>query len=318
MRAVQFDRFGPPEVLRINDIPTPQPGPGEVLVEVHAASVDAGETAFRAGKMRRVTRTRFPRGLGSDFTGRVAAVGSDVRAWKVGAEVWGLMPHFTFGAIADYVAVPEQRLARAPENLSLLEAAALPVSGTTAMTALTDKAQLQSGERLLVRGATGGVGSVTVQLGKALGAHVTALAGARNLDWITQLGADETLNYRTTRPDDLDRFDVIVDVVGTDLGAYQSRLTHRGRLIALAFDPDRVVSSMLSTGLRAATTPRRIKMFSNNPPVERIAELTRAAEAGTIRPMIDTVFPMHDIAAVHHRLETGGVRGKHVINMQRL
>lgn len=165
------------------------------------------------------------------------------------------MPHFTFGAIADYVAVPEQRLARAPENLSLLEAAALPVSGTTAMTALTDKAQLQSGERLLVRGATGGVGSVTVQLGKALGAHVTALAGARNLDWITQLGADETLNYRTTRPDDLDRFDVIVDVVGTDLGAYQSRLTHRGRLIALAFDPDRVVSSMLSTGLRAATTP---------------------------------------------------------------
>ncbi|MGY0500792.1 zinc-binding dehydrogenase [Nocardia sp. FBN12] len=171
--------------------------------------------------------------------------------------------------------MPEQRLARAPRNLSLLEAAALPVSGTTA---LTDKAQLQAGERLLVRGATGGVGSVAVQLGKALGAHVTALAGARNLDWITQFGADDALDYRTTRPDDLDRFDVIVDVVGTGLGAYQARLARRGRLIAFAFDPDRVVSSMLSTGLRAATAPRRVKMFSNNPSVDRIAELTRGTD----------------------------------------
>ncbi|MET9821894.1 NAD(P)-dependent alcohol dehydrogenase [Streptomyces sp. NPDC006349] len=318
MRAVQFDRFGPPEVLRVHDIPTPRPGPGEVLVEVCAASVDAGETAFRAGKMRRVTRTRFPRGLGSDFAGRVAAVGSGVSAWNVGDAVWGLTPHLVFGAVAEYVAVPERRLARAPENLSLLEAAALPVAGTTAMTALTDKARLQPGERLLVRGATGGVGSVAVQWGKALGAHVTALAGARNLDWITRLGADDALDYRTTRPAALGRFDVIVDVVGTDLGAYQARLAPKGRLVALSFDADRVVSSMLGTALRAAAAPRRVKMFSNNPSADRIAELTRAAEAGTIRPVIDTVFPLHDIAAAHARLEAGGVRGKHVIDMRAL
>ncbi|KPC89193.1 dehydrogenase [Streptomyces sp. NRRL WC-3753] len=316
MRAVQFDRFGPPDVLRINDVPTPRPGPGEVLVEVRAASVDAGETAFRAGAMRRVTRTRFPRGLGSDFAGRVAAVGSGVRARHVGESVWGLMPHLVFGAVADYVAVPERRLARAPENLSLLEAAALPVAGTTATTALTDKARLQPGERLLVRGATGGVGSAAVQLGKALGAHVTALAGARNLDWITRLGADEALDYRTTRPEDLGRFDVIVDVVGTDVGAYQARLARKGRLVALSFDADRVVSSMLGTALRAAAAPRRVKMFSNNPSADRIAELTRAAEAGTIRPVIDTVFPMRDVAEAHHRLEAGGVRGKYVIDLQ--
>ncbi|MEJ1197879.1 MULTISPECIES: NAD(P)-dependent alcohol dehydrogenase [unclassified Streptomyces] len=316
MRAVQFDRFGPPEVLRVNDVPTPRPGAGEVLVKVHAVSVDAGEIAFRAGKLRRVTRTRFPRGLGSDFAGRVAAVGGGVPAWSVGDAVWGLMPHLTFGSVADYVAVPGQRLAPAPRNLSLLEAAALPAAGTTALTALTDKARLQPGERLLVRGATGGVGSIAVQLGKALGAHVTALAGARNLDWITRLGADEAVDYRTTRPEGLDRFDVIVDVVGTDLGAYQARLARKGRLVALSFDSDRVVSSMLGTALRAAATPRRVKMFSNNPSTDRIAELTRAAEAGTIRPVIDTVFPMSDIAAIHHRLESGGVRGKHVIDMQ--
>ncbi|AIJ13597.1 NAD(P)-dependent alcohol dehydrogenase [Streptomyces lividans] len=316
MRAVQFDRFGPPDVLRVNDVPAPRPGPGEVLVEVHAASVDAGETAFRAGRMRRVTRVRFPRGLGSDFAGRVAALGSGVRAWSVGDAVWGLMPHLTFGAIADYVAVPEQRLARAPKNLDLLEAAALPVVGTTAMTALSGKARLQPGERLLVRGATGGVGSVAVQLGKALGAHVTALAAARNLDWITRLGADEAVDYRTTRPEDLDRFDVIVDVVGTDLGAYRKRLARGGRLVALSFDSDRVVSSMLGIALRAAATPRRVKMFSNNPSADRIAELTRAVEAGTIRPVVDTVFPMRDIAAVHQRLEAGGVRGKYVVDLR--
>ncbi|MFC9053142.1 NAD(P)-dependent alcohol dehydrogenase [Streptomyces anthocyanicus] len=316
MRAVQFDRFGPPDVLRVNDVPAPRPGPGEVLVEVHAASVDAGETAFRAGRMRRVTRVRFPRGLGSDFAGRVAALGSGVRAWSVGDAVWGLMPHLTFGAIADYVAVPEQRLARAPKNLDLLEAAALPVVGTTAMTALSGKARLQPGERLLVRGATGGVGSVAVQLGKALGAHVTALAAARNLDWITRLGADEAVDYRTTRPEDLDRFDVIVDVVGTDLGAYRKRLARGGRLVALSFDSDRVVSSMLGIALRAAATPRRVKMFSNNPSADRIAELTRAVEAGTIRPVVDTVFPMRDIAAVHQRLEAGGLRGKYVVDLR--
>ncbi|MER6511316.1 NAD(P)-dependent alcohol dehydrogenase [Nonomuraea sp. NPDC001636] len=317
MRAVQYTRFGPPEVLRVDDVPTPRPGPGEVLVEVRAASVDAGELAFRAGRLRGIARARFPRGLGGDFTGRVAALGPGVHAWSAGQEVWGLMPHFAFGAIADYVAVPEQRLARAPENLSLLDAAALPSSGTTALTALTDKAGLTSGERLLVRGATGGVGSIAVQLGKALGAHVTALAGARNLGWVTELGADAALDYRTTRPQDLGRYDVILDVVGTDLGAYQARLARGGRMVALAFDQDRILTSMVTTGLRAALSPRRMKLFSNNPSPARIAELTASAEAGSVRPVIDTVYPIGDVAEAHRRLEAGGVRGKLVIDLQR-
>jgi NADPH:quinone reductase-like Zn-dependent oxidoreductase len=317
MRAVQYTRFGPPEVLGVNDVPTPQPGPGEVLVEVSAASVDAGELAFRAGRLRGIARARFPRGLGGDFTGRIAALGSGAHAWSAGEEVWGLMPHFAFGAIADYVTVPEQRLARAPKNLSLLDAAALPSSGTTALTALIDKAGLTSGERLLVRGATGGVGSIAVQLGKALGAHVTALAGARNLGWVAELGADAALDYRTTRPQDLGHYDVILDVVGTDLGAYQARLNRRGRMVALAFDQDRILTSMATTGLRAALSPRRMKLFSNNPSPARIAELTAFAEAGSIRPVIDTVYPIGDVAEAHRRLEAGGVRGKLIIDMQR-
>ncbi len=316
MRAVQYDRFGLPDVLRINEVPTPDPGPGEVLVDVHAASVDAAETALRSGKLRRVIRAGLPRGTGTDFVGRVTAVGSGVHTWHAGDAVWGLMPHLTFGSMADYVSVPEQRLARAPKNLDFLEAAALPVSGTTVLTALTDKAHLAEGERLLVRGAAGGVGNVAVQLGKALGAHVTALAGARNLDWVGELGADEVLDYRTTRAEDLGRFDVILDVVGTGLGAFRTRLNRQGRLVALAFDPDRIIFSMISTGLRGAVSPRRNKLFSNNPSADRIAELTRSVEAGSIRPMVDTVFAMTDVAEAHRRLEAGGVRGKYVVDMQ--
>ncbi|WP_033284623.1 NAD(P)-dependent alcohol dehydrogenase [Streptomyces sp. NRRL F-525] len=316
MRAVQYDRYGPPEVLRVDEVPVPSPGPGEVLVEVYAASVDAGEIAFRAGRLRWMTRAGFPRRVGGDFAGRVVEAGAGVSAWRTGDAVWGLVPHLTFGSIAEYVAVPERRLSRAPKNLSLLDAAALPVSGTTALTALTDKAQLAPGERLLVRGAAGGVGSVAVQLGKALGAHVTALAGARNVDWVVELGADVALDYRTTRPEDLGRFDVIVDVVGTDLGAYQARLARRGRLIALAFDPDHIVTSMLGTGLRAAARPRRVKLFSNDPSADRIAELARSVEAGDVRPVTDTVFPLADIAEAHRRLERGGVRGKFVIEVR--
>ncbi|WP_173136368.1 NAD(P)-dependent alcohol dehydrogenase [Kibdelosporangium persicum] len=315
MRAVQYERVGGPEVLRVNNVPTPEPGSGEVLVEVRAASVDASEAVIRAGKLRGFVRGRFPRRLGSDFAGHVVALGPGVHAWSVGDDVWGLMPHYAFGALADYVVVPGQRLARAPENLSLLDAAALPVSGTTALTALTDKAGLKSGERLLVRGASGAVGSLVVQLGKAFGAHVTGLAGAANLDLVTELGADVALDYRTTRPEELGSFDVIVDLVGTHISAYLARLTRGGRMVALAFDQDRILTSMATLILRFAVD-RRIKVFSNNPSPERIAGLTTAVEAGSIRPVIDTVFPLTGIAEVHRRLEAGGVRGKHVIDMR--
>jgi Zinc-binding dehydrogenase len=200
--------------------------------------------------------------------------------------------------------------------LTVLDAAALPVSGTTVLTALTEEARLTKGERLLVRGATGGVGSIAVQLGNALGAHVTALAGARNLDWVRELGADTALDYRTTRPADLDPFDVILDAVGTDMGAYRRRLTRRGRIVELAFDEDHLVSSFASVAWNTATKPRKIKAFSNNPSAERIAELTRYVESGAIRPVVDALYPMASIAEAHRRLEAGGVRGRLVIDMQ--
>ena len=317
MRTVLYDRYGPPEVLYISEVPTPEAGAGDVLVEVHAASVGGGEPMIRAGRLRRVMRLKFPQGVGVDFAGRVASVGADVRGLGVGDAVWGIVPHRTFGSVADYVAVPERRLAPAPRNVDLVEAAALPAVGTTAITALTDKARLEKGERLLVRGASGGLGSVAVQLGKALGAHVTALVGARNLDWVRDLGADDAFDYRKTGPEALDRFDVILDAVGTDLLAYRRRLTRRGRMLPLALDPDHPLRSVAFAAWGSVADSQRIKVFSNDPPPERIAELTRYVESGAIRPTVDKVFPMAAVAETQRRLEAGGVRGKYVVEIRR-
>ena len=316
MRAVRYDEFGPADVLHVVELPQPQVTPGEVLVRVRAAGVSAGEAPIRAGKLRRVMRHRPPAGVGNDFTGHVEAVGDGVRRLRVGDAVWGLMPHLTFGSTADYVVVPERLLAPAPHNISLVDAAALPSVGTTALTALTDKVHLQQGQRLLVRGASGGVGSIAVQLGRALGAHVTALASARNIDVVQALGAHRALDYRVVSPADLDTFDVILDAVGTDLAAYRRLLSPRGRMIALAIDPHHLVKTFAFVARGSLGAARKVSAFSNNPSTERITELTRYVESGAIRPVIDTVFPMDAIVEAHRRIEAGGVRGKYVIDMQ--
>lgn len=307
MRAVRYDRYGPPEVLHVADVPDPVARPGEVLVDVHASGVGSGEVPIREGRLRAVMREKPPRGIGNDFAGTVA---EDSGGFHRGDRVWGLMPWRTFGATAERVAVPAGRLAPAPSNLTLVEAAALPVAGTTVLTALDDKVPLRKGDRLLVRGAAGAVGVVGVQYGRAVGAHVTALAGARALELVTELGADEALDYRTTTPADLGRFDVILDLVGTELGAYRRLLTRRGRLIALVADPDHLVRSVLAGLLPGVVA------FSNNPPTARIAQLTALVEEGAIRPVISAVLPMAEAVEAHRRVARGGVPGKIVLTGQ--
>jgi NADPH:quinone reductase-like Zn-dependent oxidoreductase len=310
MRAVRYDRFGPADVLHVVELPKPQAGPDQVLVRVRAASVGGGEMAIRGGRLRRVMRHRPPAGVGNDFSGHVEAVGGRVQGFRVGEPVWGLMPHLTFGSTAEYLAVPERLIAPAPANIDLLEAAALPSAGTTIVTALTDTVALGPGQRLLVRGATGGVGSLAVQLGKVRGAHVTALAGARNLDWVRELGADTALDYRTVSPAALGSFDVVLDLVGTDLPAYRRLLAPGGRMVALALDPAALLKTFAFIGLS-----RNVSTFSNNPSAQRIADLTRLVESGDLRPVVDTVFPMGRIADAHRSIEAGGVRGKLVIDV---
>lgn len=316
MRAALFDRYGPPEVLYVGTVRKPVPGPGEVLVRVHAASVNGGELHGRAGKLRPVTgllQRGFPKRMGLDFTGEVVALGPDPAepGPRVGDRVWGGLDR-TFGSVAEYLAVRPRHLSLVPASLDLVEASALPV-GTTAITALRDKAKLQPGERLLVRGGSGGV--VAVQLGRALGAHVTALAGARNLDLVRDLGAHEAYDYATTRPADLPRFDVVMDTVGTEHPAYRRLLTPSGRMVAIAFDINRVAASLSYVAASTVYGRRRVRFFSGRPTHRLLADLTRYVETGAIRPVVDTVFPLEEIAKAHRALEAGGVGGKIIVRI---
>lgn len=314
MRAALYDSYGPPEVLYEGRVPAPVRAPGEVLVKVHAASVNGGELYGRAGKVRLVTGRRFPQRTGLDFAGEVAEVDATVTGLRAGDRVWGLLGR-SFGSAAEYVSVRPRQIAYAPGNVTLTEAASLPAGGTTSLTALRDKAGLRAGERLLVRGASGGVGSVAVQLGKALGAHVTGLASAKNLDFVRDLGADEALDHRATPLADLDRYDVIMDTVGTEHRALQRRLAPGGRLVSIAFDIDHPARSIGCLLASAVHGRGRVRFFSGNPKHDLFAELTAYVERGDLRPVVDTVHPLSGIAAAHRALEAGGVRGKHVIRL---
>ncbi|MEO3792595.1 NAD(P)-dependent alcohol dehydrogenase [Nonomuraea sp. B10E15] len=246
--------------------------------------------------------------------GEVAALGSPMSGLKVGDRVWGGLPR-TFGAAAEFVVVRPRHLAFAPDGLDLVRAAALPGVGTTAITALRDKARLTPGERLLVRGGSGGVGHVAVQLGRAYGAHVTALAGSRNLGFVRDLGADEAFDYATTAPGDLGRFDVVLDTVGTGMGAYRRLLAPGGRMVGIAFDVGNPAASISYVLASAVFGPRRVRFFSGEPVHDLLAELARLVEDGAIQPVVDTVYPLARIAEAHRALEAGGVRGKLVVEI---
>ncbi|MFE1246487.1 NAD(P)-dependent alcohol dehydrogenase [Streptomyces sp. NPDC058735] len=314
MRAVLFDRFGGPEVLYVGRVPRPGPAPGEVLVRVHAFSVNGAELAARSGRFRLITGRRFPQRIGLDFTGEIAALGTGATGVAVGDRVWGVLGRSGFGSAAEYVTVRPERLGRVPDGLDLVAAAALPVA-TTAITALRDKAALSPGERLLVRGAAGGVGNAAVQLGQAYGAEVTALARAANLDFVRTLGAHHAADHRTVSPAELGLFDVVLDTAGTDLRTVRRMLKPGGRMVTITFDLTRPAASLGYIAASAVHGRGRVRFFSLNPKRALFDDLARQVTEGKLRPAVDTVFPLEETAAAHRALEAGGVRGKCVVRV---
>lgn len=317
MRAAQVHRYGDPHVIRVQPVSVPEPTAGQVLVRVHATTVNGGEVAMRAGRLRLLSGRRFPKGLGIDFAGEIAALGPKVTDVALGDRVWGVLDAMRntitqapLGAAAEYLVVDASRTAPLPPESSFADAVAL-LTGTTALTALRDKAHLQPGERLLVRGGTGGVGNVGVQLGHAFGAHVTTLVSASNLDTARRLGADVVLDYATTRPAELETFDVILDTVGSDMHAYWNRLSPRGRMVAISFDPPlRGLAMILASAVHGR---RRIRTFSGNPSRTLLEDYARYLVDGTLHPLIAGTHALDELDAAHEAVEAGGQAGKHII-----
>ncbi|MFJ2175422.1 NAD(P)-dependent alcohol dehydrogenase [Streptomyces sp. NPDC087851] len=312
MKAAQITSYGTADVLRVNDVDRPAPGPGEVLVSVEASSVNGHDVIVRAGGLKMVSGRRFPIGVGLDFAGTVVATGADVAGHRAGDRVWGMVHprqrHITAGA-AEYVVVAADRIAHAPEGVSPVEAASLVVAGSTALIALRDSVHLASGERVLVRGAAGGVGTAAVQLAHALGCHVTALARDRHAPVLTGLGADEVLDHRSTTSDRIGPFDVIVDTVGSELNCYRSRLAQGGRMVTVALS----APALAAIAASSVYGSRRIRTFSANPDTAVLRDVAGHVRSGALRPVVDGVYPLADIAAAHEAFERGGVVGKQVL-----
>lgn len=315
MRAAEFDSYGPAGVMKVRAVPRPVPGPGEALVRIHASTVNPIDTIVRSGVLKWRTGKVFPKRIGIDFAGEIVDAGSDPRGFNPGDRVWGVMPlevekGVGQGSAADYVTVSTSRLAKSPAALDFVQAAALSSVGAVAIIALVDKARLQAGERLLVRGGAGGVGSAAIQLGRQLGAHVTALGSGKDLAFLRELGADTALDYRTTDPKTLPPFDVILDLAGTDLGAYRRRLGPQGRMYCLAV---KSLGALLYFQFSRIYGSKRVTFFSAAPLGPTMAALADLADRGAVRAIVDSVYPLEEIALAQTSVEASGGRGKRVL-----
>jgi NADPH:quinone reductase-like Zn-dependent oxidoreductase len=320
MKAVVYERYGPPEVLRLDEVDRPQPGDDQVLIKVHAVSVNASDWETMRGKpmYSRIggpLRPRF-RILGSDVAGRVEAVGKSVTKFAPGDEVFGdnlaLM-----GGFAEYVCAREQAVAAKPAGLSFEQAAAIPQAGVIALQGIRTKGRVRSGERVLVNGAGGGAGMFAVQLAKLAGAHVTGVDNAGKHDFMLSLGADDVIDYaRTDFTRTGERYDVVLDLAG-HLGVvnYRRVLAPNGRYRYVGGSVPSLLQVLLFgplLGRRAGKEIRLLVVRQNPQDLLTVAEL---CQAGTLVPVIDQRYSLDEVPQALQRLGEGRAKGKLVITV---
>ena len=322
MRAVVRDFYGPPaQVLRLARVDRPQIGPDEVLVQVRAAGVDRGVWHVLTGLPYPIRLagfgTRAPKNpvIGGDLAGIVAAVGHEVTRFAVGDEVYGT-GHGTF---AEYARASADRLSRKPATLSFEQAAALPVSATTALQAVRDRGHVQPGQQVLVIGASGGVGSFAVQIAKAHGAVVTGVAGTAKLDLVRSLGADEVLDHTTDQLPDR-RYDVILDIGGnTRVSRLRRALTRDGALVIVGGETaGRLlggVQRQLGATLLSPFVRQQLGTFVCKENAADLAVLADLVDSGRLSPAVHQVLPLDRAAEAIELLLAGRVRGKLVLSV---
>ena len=326
MKAYVLHRYGPPDLLELTDTDEPVPADDEVLVRVRATSVNPydwhnmrGEP-YLARLMPGGLRMRGPklRILGCDMAGQVEAAGRDVTQFRPGDEVFALLEQ---GGFAEYVAVRESLLAPKPKNLSYEKAAAVPMAAVTALLGLRDAGQLQPGQKVLVNGASGGVGTFAVQIARALGAKVAGVCGPQNVDLVASIGADEVIDYSTedfTRNGQ--RYDLVLDVAGTrSVVACRRALTAKGTFVGVGgpagrwLQPAGHIFSALAVAPLASQTMATVDTPGCTEKKQNLVTLTQLIEDGKITPVIDRGYPFGQIPAAISYQEQGHARGKVVV-----
>jgi NADPH:quinone reductase-like Zn-dependent oxidoreductase len=308
MKAAYIEKFGGPEVLQYGDLPDPAPGPGEVVVDVHAATVNAADWKFRAGEYARHAGVNFPQVPGRDFSGVVSAVGAGADL-KVGDAVFGVLGAGKEGTYCEKIAIAANLVAKKPDSLSHINAAALALAGLTAINSLEDTLHLKCGEKILIQGGAGGVAGFAIQFAKHLGATVVTTTSAANIGYVKSLGADEVIDYNAqnfTRA--VAGCDAVFETVGGDVAKQSYAVLKPGGRAAFiasgaeAPKPDR--SDV--TGLRPPV-PRSRKAM------ERIAELWTA---GAIKPPEVKLYKLSQAAEAHRTSQGRHFRGKLVFQVR--
>jgi NADPH:quinone reductase-like Zn-dependent oxidoreductase len=313
MKAIVRDTYGPPKRLRLEEVDQPALSDDSVLVRVRAASVNPYDWHLLRGRpylIRLSEGLRRPKrpGLGVDVAGVVEAVGKNVTQLAPGDEVFG----GGAGAFAEYVVGVERKLVPKPARLSFEEAAAIPIAGVTALQAVRDRGEVQPGQKVLINGASGGVGTFAVQIATWLGAEVTGVCSTRNVELVRLLGADRVVDY--TRDDftrGAERYDVIFDTIGNrSLTALRRALTASGTLVLAGGDS----LSLLLRGLALRRFVRhRLRPFVANVNADDLLVLKELVEAGEVRPIVDRTYPLAEAAAAIAYVETRRARGKVVL-----
>jgi NADPH:quinone reductase-like Zn-dependent oxidoreductase len=297
-------------VLAVVERPSPVPGHGEVLIDVAAAALNPKDVLTRGGKMRLFSGASFPKRVGYDWSGTVRAVGPGVDGLSAGDAVFGMIQAWAGGAVAEQVVVKAAELAKKPATLTHEQASAMPLAALTALQALRDEGHLEAGQRVLLNGASGGVGTFAVQLARLLGAHVIAVTSARNADFVRSLGAHEVLDYATIDVSEVTPpVDVFFDVFGNQhFATCRKALTPSGTWVSTV-PKLHVLASQLRTRF-SAQRARLVLVRSRRGDLEQLAAW---AQRGELVPVIDRVLPMEEIAAAQRHLGTRRARGKVVL-----
>ncbi|WPN20876.1 NADP-dependent oxidoreductase [Pseudomonas marginalis] len=332
MKAFSIDRYGKKNG-RISEMPAPEVGAHDVLVQVHATSVNLLDLKIRTGEFKLILPYSFPLILGNDLAGVVVRVGASVRRFKPGDEVYARPPQARIGTFAELIAVDENALALKPENLSMEEAAALPLVALTAWQVLVDSARLKQGQKVFIQAGSGGVGSVAIQLAKHLGAFVATTTSTANVEWVKALGADVVIDYKTQKFEQvLQDYDVVLNSLGADeLEKSLTILKPGGQLISISGPPTPafaqaqklpwvvgLVMRLLSSGIRRKARNKKVSyafvfMRASGAQLDKITALV---ESGSIKPVIDRTFTFDSTADALSYVEQGRSKGKVIIKVK--
>jgi NADPH:quinone reductase-like Zn-dependent oxidoreductase len=307
MKAIVYHSVGGPSVLKYEDAPRPSPREGELLVRVRAAGVNPVDAKVRSGDFG--PGGQLPTIPGYDLAGVVEESGPGATRFKKGDEVFAYLNLRRGGAYAQYALVKEEEVAAKPRKASFEEAAAVPLAALTAWQGLVEIAKLEPGQTVLIHGGSGGVGSFAVQIAKARGAKVIATASTRNQETLRDLGADQAIDYTTTKFEDLVKeVDVVLDTVAGETLARSYGVVKKGGMIVSILEPPKK-EELSQRGIRG-------QVFLVRPNSEMLDEIGKLIEAGKIKPVVSEVLPLAEAAKAHQQIETGHTRGKIVLKVE--